>query len=147
MFYNCTNLTSFDSDLSSLTEGSNMFCGCESLTSFKSNLKSLVGSGMYDDMFLGCSLDGDSLECILKSIPDYTNNGESHHIMITLNQDGVNRISILQDELPTFLPKIESDEIIPYYVDYNAYQVKMMEYNGWTIYINTNVIGGTTISH
>lgn len=147
MFYKCTNLTSFESDLSSLTEGSNMFYGCESLTSFNSNLGSLVGSGVYDNMFLGCSLDGDSLECILKSIPDYTNDGESHHIMITLNQDGVNRISILQDELPTFLPKIESGEIIPHYVDYNAYQCIMMEYNGWTIYINTNVVGGTTIRH
>ena len=48
MFNNCSNLTSFKSDLSSLTHGSNMFWGCYNLTTFASDLSSLVdGSGMF----------------------------------------------------------------------------------------------------
>lgn len=44
MFYNCTNLTSFNSNLSSLTDGI--------------------------DMFYGCSLDYQSLNNILNSLPN-----------------------------------------------------------------------------
>ena len=52
MFYSCTNLTSFSSDLSSMTSGSNMFYGCSQLTTFTSDLPSLT-YGVY--MFSSCS--------------------------------------------------------------------------------------------
>ena len=42
MFYLCTNLSSFTSDLSSLTNGWEMFYNCENLTSFTSDLSSLT---------------------------------------------------------------------------------------------------------
>ena len=52
MFCFCSNLENFTSDLSSLTYGANMFTGCSNLTSFTSNLSSLkIGSWM----FRGCS--------------------------------------------------------------------------------------------
>jgi hypothetical protein len=53
MFNDCTNLTSFTTDLSSLTIGYNMFQGCSSLTSFSSDLSSLTDGR---DMFSGCPL-------------------------------------------------------------------------------------------
>ena len=47
MFYN-SNLTTFTSDLSSLTNGDAMFSNCENLTTFDSNLSSLVdGYNMF----------------------------------------------------------------------------------------------------
>lgn len=50
MFYGCTNLTSFTSDLSSLTNGYVMFSRCSNLTSFNSDLSSLTnGSYMFSD--------------------------------------------------------------------------------------------------
>ena len=45
-------LTEFDSDLSSLTNGSCMFIGCSNLTTFTSDLPSLTNG---DCMFFGCS--------------------------------------------------------------------------------------------
>ena len=52
MFFGCANLTSFSSDLSSLTNGGGMFAGCINLNSFSSNLSSLTDG---EDMFLFCS--------------------------------------------------------------------------------------------
>ena len=52
MFAGCSNLASFTSDLSSLTDGSAMFAGCSNLTTFSSDLSNLTdGSGMFS----GCS--------------------------------------------------------------------------------------------
>ena len=49
MFYVCTALTSFNADLSSLTNGSYMFRGCSNFTSFNSDLSSLKnGNWMFD---------------------------------------------------------------------------------------------------
>lgn len=48
MFYNCSALTTFTSDLSSLTNGWGMFRGCVNLTSFESDLRNLVcGNDMF----------------------------------------------------------------------------------------------------
>lgn len=52
MFVCCPNLTSFSSDLSSLTDVEYMFCDCLNLASFSSNLSSLTRG---DSMFSGCS--------------------------------------------------------------------------------------------
>ena len=52
MFMNCSNLTSFSSDLSSLTNGSAMFAYCENLSEFDSDLSSLT-NGQW--MFQYCS--------------------------------------------------------------------------------------------
>ena len=54
MFYNCTNLTSFEADLSSLTNSERMFESCTALTSFKSDLSSLTEIGYM--MFSGANL-------------------------------------------------------------------------------------------
>ena len=93
MFHMCTNLTSFSSDLSSLTNGYGMFYGCNlktfnadlsSLTNgfsmfaynsvfgeFMSDLSSLTnGSGMFDS----CKLNTASIKNIADTINTVTNN-------------------------------------------------------------------------
>ena len=90
MFENCENLTSFNSDLSSLEDGHHMFdeCkalttfsyklknaiyaysmfyGCENLTSFNSDLSSLI-VGL--NMFFNCKLDAVSVQNIINTIKD-----------------------------------------------------------------------------
>ena len=50
MFYNCTNLTSFDGDLSSLTDGVSMFDCCTNLSSFSVDLPNVSdGHSMFAD--------------------------------------------------------------------------------------------------
>ena len=51
MFYECNNLTTFTSDLSSLTSGEGMFCFCENLTTFNvGDLSSLTnGNSMFNE--------------------------------------------------------------------------------------------------
>ena len=52
MFSSCSALTSFTSDLSSLTDGSSMFDSCKNLASFTSDLSSLTNG---NTMFFECS--------------------------------------------------------------------------------------------
>ena len=52
MFAYCENLSEFSSDLSSLMDGTGMFCECFELTSFSSDLSSLTDSGY---MFFNCT--------------------------------------------------------------------------------------------
>lgn len=52
MFNNCSNFTTFYSDLSSLMNGKNMFKGCSNLASFDSDLSSLITG---ETMFYNCS--------------------------------------------------------------------------------------------
>ena len=50
MFYGCTALTSFNSDLSSLTNGESMFKNCANLTAFTNDLSSLTnGISMFTE--------------------------------------------------------------------------------------------------
>ena len=52
MFSNCSNLSSFDSDLSSLTNGTSMFRRCSNLTTFTLDLSSLTnGASMFECCF------------------------------------------------------------------------------------------------
>ena len=52
MFYQCSNLTTFTSDLSSLTNGRSMFYDCRNLTTFTSDLSSLTNG---ETMFFYCT--------------------------------------------------------------------------------------------
>ena len=52
MFYICTALNSFTSDLSSLTNGGKMFSDCYKLTTFSSDLSNLTNGG---EMFNSCT--------------------------------------------------------------------------------------------
>lgn len=65
MFGYCTSLTSFTSDLSSLTDGSHMFDWCTSLTTFTSNLPSLTDG---NNMFNRCT----SLTTFISDLPSLT---------------------------------------------------------------------------
>ena len=72
MFYNCHKLTSFSSDLSSLTNGSNMFYGCDNLTTFSSDLSNLTNG---DSMFSYCKLNTASVQNIADTINTPSNKG------------------------------------------------------------------------
>lgn len=62
MFNYCTNLTSFNGDLSSLVIGYEMFLSCSSIKSFNGDLSSLVnGYRMFDASSL-TSFDGKNLK-------------------------------------------------------------------------------------
>jgi hypothetical protein len=52
MFYSCTSITEFSSDLPSLSNGYYMFRGCTALSSFNSDMSSLTNG---EEMFYGCS--------------------------------------------------------------------------------------------
>ena len=69
MFYNRTALTTFNSDLSSLTDGYHMFYYCKNLSEFNSDLSSLTDGTM---MFDNCRLNSQSLKNIADTIA--TNN-------------------------------------------------------------------------
>ena len=68
MFDQCTNLTTFNGDLSSLKLGDRMFLGCSNLTSFNSNLSSFRDGS---DMFSNCKLDASSVKNIIDTIKKY----------------------------------------------------------------------------
>ena len=69
MFSACTNLTSFTSDLPSLTNGNSMFYNCRNLTSFNCDLSSLTNG---NSMFYGCKLDAPSVKNIINTINTYS---------------------------------------------------------------------------
>ena len=66
MFRDCNSLTSFSSDLSSLTSGSRMFQQCSGLESFSSDLSSLTSSNR---MFSNCT----NLESFTSDLSSLTN--------------------------------------------------------------------------
>ena len=115
MFYQCSNLTSFNGDLSSLTDGLNMFMGCNNLTSFNGDLSSLTGG---ENMFYPCKLDAASVERILTTIPEYTD-GSSHKLTMTVQSgEAAAKFGEITGTTPT------------------SYQ-KSVNFKGWTIQVNT----------
>ena len=67
MFYGCSNLTSFTGDLSSLTNGQSMFADCFNLTSFNGDLSSLTSGS---SMFSSCKLDKQSVIDIISCLKE-----------------------------------------------------------------------------
>ena len=97
MFESCNSLTSFNSDLSSIENGSSMFYECRNLKQFTSDLSSLsMGAYMFVDcpklqfvsdlsslksglqMFNLCKLDIDSLTHIAETINNLVENGMAY---------------------------------------------------------------------
>ena len=71
----CEKLTSFDAKMTSLTNGERMFYGCRALTAFNSDLNSLTeGYGM----FCMCKLDTASIQNIADTINTPTSKGTIH---------------------------------------------------------------------
>ena len=75
MFLYCYNLTTFIADLGSLTDGGSMFYNCQNLTNFTSNLSSLT-DGAY--MFSGCRLNTASIKNIAETIKTVTGRPPIH---------------------------------------------------------------------
>jgi hypothetical protein len=67
MFKGCHNLTTFNSDLSSLVDGGEMFYECNSLTTVSSNFSSLKTAV---DMFYNCPLNVESITSVAENIPN-----------------------------------------------------------------------------
>ena len=104
MFKNCYNLEKFSNDagelhLSKLTNGNDMFYCCTSLSTFYGNLSSLVTG---DGMFVGCNLNSESVETILKTIPS-TNSGS---LTISMDESGcrkaVEMVSLTSGTIPSY---------------------------------------------
>ena len=74
-------LTSFESDLQSLVNGTEMFKDCVNLTSFNAALPSLQQAR---DMFTNCKLDADSVMYIAETLPYYPET-EAKDITIGIN--------------------------------------------------------------
>lgn len=74
-------LTSFESDLQSLVNGTGMFKDCINLTSFNAALPSLQQAR---DMFTNCKLDADSVMYIAETLPYYLET-EAKDITIGIN--------------------------------------------------------------
>ena len=88
MFYSCNELTTFIGDLSSLKDGNNMFYDCTKLTTFIGDLSSLEnGYGMFEngDVNASSKLNAESVECILETIPTYTDGSHDLHLGIHID--------------------------------------------------------------
>ena len=115
MFFDCINLESFSSDLSSLTRGFAMLNACYKLTSFTANLPSLTnGYGMFGS----CKLNTASVQNIADSIKDVTSltNGSSI-------SDAVYKEIMIGIGNP--VPKLDEEKAFNKMVD-----------KGWTVYVN-----------
>jgi hypothetical protein len=115
MFYECKNLTTFDQDLSSLTSGRWMFYKCSNLTTFTSDLSNLW-SGEY--MFDGCKLDAASVEKILTTLPKHAAT-VSHHLSMTIQSGAAaTKFGQITGTTPTSTSSVS------------------IKYKGWTIKVN-----------
>ena len=77
-------LSDFDSDLSSLRDGSLMFYYCPNLTSFNGDLSSLTNG---DSMFSSCELNAESIQHIADTINDLKSKGQTGKIHIGYADD------------------------------------------------------------
>lgn len=90
VFNYCSTLSKFVGDLSSLTNGYRMFYYCSALSEFIGDLSSLEnGVQMFDgfNTIGGCKLNAESVECILESIPTYTDG--THTLGLGIHVDAV----------------------------------------------------------
>ena len=87
MFSGCTNLTSFNGDLFSLTNGTYMFQSCKKLKSFNSDLSSLTsGDRMFGSASSNCSaLNLESVQNIAETINDLASKGLTGTIHIGMS--------------------------------------------------------------
>ncbi len=83
-----TNLKIWKSPLTSLKNGTRMFYDCSEMTTFEAELSSLVDA---PDMFYGCYLWAESILMILNSIPDYTDDTEIHRLYLGMTGVGAGR--------------------------------------------------------
>lgn len=121
------SITTFIGDLSSLTIGNGMFYGCSALTTFIGDLSSLEsGNNMFtaDTSYsLASKLNSESVECILESIPDWTEDGGIHKLGI-----GVSTIITAESDVRQSVKDITGVELTA-----TVGQPQEITYKGWTI--------------
>ena len=104
MFTLCYNLTSFTSDLHNLTYGENMFGRCEKLTSFTSDLSSLTdGHGM----FFGCLF----LSQFTSDLPNLTNGQEMFSQCVSIKSFTTALPSLTNGEMMFSLCKLDAKSV------------------------------------
>lgn len=116
MFYDCSNLTTFNSNLSSLTNGNSMFYYCSKLKSFTSDLSSLTNGYC---MFRNCFLNSASVQNIsetIKDVRDLTNIDPWGEIYKTIHID-------IDNQSPNEQEKAALNNIAS---------------KGWTVYVKGN---------
>ena len=119
MFDFCSSLESFDADLSSLTNGEGMFYNCTNLTTFTSDLSSLTNGA---DMFGNCKLDAQSVERILTTIPEVT---EQPWLTMTLNTEGCDRFVSMLGLTSDDLEKIWEVGTRPDVISYKGWKLEV----------------------
>lgn len=94
MFLGCTALESFKSEsgLPALVSGHNMFNGCSSLTSFKGDMTIMTNG---TDMFNGCKLDKDSVLGIINCLKTTNTCNKSANLYLGINASLSNDSEIL----------------------------------------------------
>ena len=134
MFHNCTNLETFTSDLSSLTDGHCMFQNCDKLKSFIGDLSSLTnGEEMFRYSEELTSFNGD-----LSSLTS----GESMFMDCKLDTDSVECIADTINDVTELAISYDVSKIITIYIgnetpnDKEDAAFKQMQDKGWSVYVN-----------
>ena len=109
MFYSCKSLTTFSSNLKSLTNGFAMFYACSGLTSFSADLSNMLGG---ESMFYGCR----SLTSFSSDLSSLTN-GNSMFAQCTSLTSFSSKLSSLQDGSGMFQDCSLSLESVQYILD------------------------------
>lgn len=117
------NLEIWKSPLTLLKNGTRMFYDCSRLITFEAELPSLVDA---PDMFYGCSLGPEATLMILNSIPDYTNDEETHRLYLRMNGIGAMQFLSLLGITNNRAAMPPSDNI-------EALNGTVFNYKGWAI--------------
>ena len=125
MFYNCSNLTTFKSDLTSLTSAWNMFNGCSLLNEVE--ITSLENLTDGSNMFKNCNLSYSSFVDILSKLP---NNGGNRTIDITLSDESENEMCSDSRFAGLTIPAVNSGSSCNY--THNNWTVKLTSKSGFT---------------
>lgn len=105
----------WNGSIGKFTDGYNMFRDCSNLTSFNADLSNLISA---ECMFQGCKLDAPSVEKILTSISEYSD--DSSHIL---------RMTIQNGEAAAKFGEITGTTP-------SSYDFVSVSYKGWTIQVN-----------
>ena len=131
IFYKWANLESFDGySLKDATDCDTMFSNCSKLSKFNSDLSSLQNG---DYMFYGCKLDGDAIENILTTLPDVQ--GSGYKLTITMNIEGCIKVSEILGNFSDgeTIPYYIDGELIKEYKGWQLY-LSYCNQGGWAFH-------------
>lgn len=129
-----TNLTSWNSDLSSLTNGSSMFKNCTNLTTVSFGENGLGSLTTATDMFYGCSLNYQSLNNILNALPS-----RSGTIHITVADSAQTEMVGHADFIDAEIPAYDSGNYYEY-THSSGWIVRVTSRTGFSLHVDGDTI-------